>query len=158
MKEEYYAYMTQEHEDELIDKLESAEPDDDPDTTRDTLIFPVATWSSPLQLDCAMEYQIECLTYALIRAIGSNTEEFEQALADPDFSVIRRITYRVEDNSRALSAIHFFKCICADKDTLSRESKIEVFKILLSLLNTFGITGEQAVRTFKEELRISHES
>jgi hypothetical protein len=158
MNEEYYAYLTQEHEDELIDRLDSNEVRDEADTTQKTLIFPVASWNSPLQLDCAMEYQMACLTYALIRAIGSNTEEFEQAIADPDFSVIRRITYRVEDTNRALNAIHFFKCLCADSQALPQKSKIEVFKILLSLLNTFGITGEQVVRTFKEELRISHVS
>ena len=150
--------MTQEQEDDLIDRLESSEPQDDPNTTRDTLIFPVATWSSPLQLDCAMEYQMACLTYALIRAIGSNTEEFEQAIEDPDFSVTRRITYRVEDNSRALNAINFFKVICADSQALPQKSKIEVFKILLSLLETFGISGEEVLRTIREELRLSHES
>ena len=118
MKEEYYAYLTQEHEDELINRLDSKEDYDEADTNHGTLIFPVASWSSPLQLDCAMEYQMACLTYALIRAIGSNTEEFEQAIADPDFSVIRRITYKVEDTGRALNAIHFLKCVCPDKNAL----------------------------------------
>ena len=150
MNEEYYPYPTQEHEEELIDRLDSNEVHDEADTTQGALIFPVASWNSPLQLDCAMEYQMACLTYALIRAIGSNTEEFEQAIADPDFSVIRRITYRVEDTCRALNAIHFMKCLCADNNALSQESKVEVFKILLSLLSTFGITGVDVVRTFKE--------
>ena len=155
MKEEYYAYLTAEYEDELMDRLEVTEVCDDDANAPEILMFPVASWRSPLQLDCAMEYQMACLTYALIRAIGSNAAEFEQAISEPDFSVARRITHKVEDTGRALNAIHFLKCVCADEDALSPPLKKEIFKILLSLLSTVGISSGEVVRKFKEELRIS---
>jgi hypothetical protein len=155
MKDEYYGYLTPEHEDGLMDRLEVTEVYDDDANAPEILMFPVASWRSPLELDCAMEYQMACLTYALIRTIGSNAEEFEQIITEPHFSVARRITYEVDDTSRALKSIHFLKCVCADEHALSPQSKIEIFKILLSLLGTVGISGEEAVRIFKEELRIS---
>ena len=148
MKQEYYGYLSDEQEQELIEELYSTD-----DSNTDTVTFPVASWRKPVKLDAAMEYQIASLAYALLRITGADIDEFEQAIKHPEFWAGHRVTHEVEDTDRALNAIHFVKCTCPQSDSVSPETRKEVFRVMVSLLNTFGISGEEATRKLKEDLR-----
>ena len=140
---------------DLFAQLDELESSDGLVPPSDTFKFPAANWRNPTALGIAETYQLGCIAYALLETVGATLEEFECAVKDPEFWTGHRITLPIPGEAELLDAIHFVRCYSVKPDAaITAKVRQQIFRCLVILANTFGISGIELGRKMKEELII----
>ena len=154
METKYHGYLTLKQQDELVAQLNAVGSEQE----KNALKFPVVSWRNPEPLNRADAYQIMCIAYAFLLTAGSSVEEFEREIENPSFWDGYRVTHEVAEEDFELNAIHFLKCYCVDRESpINAQVRLQIFRLIVSLVNTFGMTERELVRRFKEDLEIVQE-
>jgi hypothetical protein len=156
MERQYPAYMNSQQQMDLFAQLDELDAGAVPPS--DTFKFAVANWRNPAPLGIAETYQLTAIVYALLITVGATPEEFEEEVRDPEFWTGHRITHPITGEDAMLDAIHFVRCTFVKKDaTINGNVRKQVFRCLVSLANTLGISGVELARKMKEELVVADE-
>jgi len=158
MERQYPGYMSEQKQSDLFAELDQLESSDGLVPPSDTFKFPAANWRNPTALGIAETYQLGCIAYALLETVGATLEEFECAVKEPEFWTGHRITLPIPGEDELLDAIQFIRFYCIKKDaTITIQVRQQIFRCLVILANTFGISGVELARKMKEELLIEPE-